>query len=57
MKYKYGKEIDISYSNLDNSGKLGLANTLDYVQDMTTEYFESFGSDNFTLKKYVEKFN
>lgn len=50
MKYKYNKELNISYSDLDNTGRLGLSNCICYVQDMITEYFESFGSDNFTLK-------
>lgn len=51
MKYEYKKEHMISYSEIDRSGRLGLVNTIMLVQDMMTEYFGTFHSDNITLKR------
>lgn len=48
---KYSKPITILYTQVDKTGFLGLEKALDIVQDNTTEFFESIGSDNLRLRK------
>ncbi|MBO7377490.1 MAG: hypothetical protein J6U35_01275 [Clostridia bacterium] len=50
MKYEFQKEFCANYSTLDHSMRQGLTSCFMWQQDMLTEYFESFGSDNITLK-------
>lgn len=50
MKYEYSKEIVLPYSEMDSTAHLSLMSALNYVQNMTTEYFEKMGTDNFTVK-------
>lgn len=51
MKYTYSKDIIISYSLVDRTGKLGLFELMNLTQDMVTEFCGSLGSDNGTLKE------
>ena len=51
MKYIYSKDIIISYSMVDRTGKLGLFELMNLTQDMVTEFCGSIGSDNGTLKE------
>lgn len=50
MKYEYKKEKSIAYSQCDKKIRLGLTNVFELVEDMATEYYGSFKSDNITLK-------
>lgn len=50
MKYEFQKEFCANYSTLDHSMRQGLTSCFMWQQDMLTEYFESFGSDNITLR-------
>ena len=50
MKYEYRKTFDISYSRCGRNMRLSPENAFSMVQDMNTEYFESFGSDNVSIK-------
>ena len=51
MKYKYKKEHEITYSEVDKDVKLGVVNSMNLAQDMMTTYFKTIGSDNYTVKK------
>ena len=51
MKTEYNKSYSVSYSNVAKNAQLSLVSAITLVQDMMTEYFESFGSDNIVLKK------
>jgi len=50
MKYEYNKSYDIDYTELDSNAKLSLTSSVSLVQNMVTEYFESFKSDNLRIK-------
>lgn len=50
MKLEYKKEYKISYTEVDQNLKLGLVEAMTLPQNMVTEYFESFKSDNIVLK-------
>ena len=50
MKYEYKKEFRANFSALDQSMRQSITSCFSWQQDMLTEYFESFGSDNITLK-------
>ncbi|MBQ7224144.1 MAG: hypothetical protein IJX06_01145 [Clostridia bacterium] len=51
MQYDYKKEIVITYSEMDSSGVLSLQNALLISQDVASEYLESMGSGNGTLRQ------
>ncbi len=50
MKYDYRKSFDISYSRGDRWLDLSLVDAVSIAQEMNTDYFRTFGSDNFTIK-------
>lgn len=49
MKYDYKKEVTLHYSEIDSSAHFSLVSSLNYIQNMSTEYFATMGTDNFTL--------
>ena len=49
MKYDYKKEFTLHYSEIDSSAHFSLVSSLNYIQNMSTEYFATMGTDNFTL--------
>ena len=49
MKYDYQKEFILHYSNIDSSAHISLVSALNYIQDMSTEFFQTMKTDNFTL--------
>ena len=51
MLYKFNRHFDISYSRVDSFLKLGPIEAFNMAQEMNTEYFKSFGSDNAFLRK------
>ena len=51
MKAEYSKKHLITYTEINQTGQLDLASSFNLVQDMMTEYFESFKSDNIRLTK------
>ena len=51
MKYEYSKKHKMTYSEMDKNANLSLISAIMLVQDMTTEYFGSFGGDNITVRK------
>ncbi len=51
MKIEYKKNHAITYTEVDQEGKLDLISAFNLVQNMMTEYFDSFKSDNLRLKK------
>ncbi len=51
MKVEYKKEYKINYTEVDQNLKLGLVEAMTLPQNMVTEYFESFKSDNIILKE------
>ena len=51
MKYTYSKTFNLSYTELDKKAGLNAINAITIVQDVMTEYFESFRSDNLRIKK------
>lgn len=51
MKYEYKKEDIISYSECDKKIRLGLVNIFNLAEDVSTEYYGTFKSDNITLRK------
>lgn len=50
IKLEYKKDYKISYTEVDQNLKLGLVEAITFPQNMVTEYFESFKSDNIVLK-------
>lgn len=50
MKVDYKKEYKVSYTEVNQNLKLGLVEAMTLPQNMVTEYFESFKSDNIVLK-------
>lgn len=51
MIYNYDRDFLTSYSLLDRSERLGLAESMDLNQDSVTEFFRTMGTDNITIKK------
>jgi len=49
MKYDYEKEFILHYSSIDSTAHLSLVSALNYIQDMSTEFFQTMKTDNFTL--------
>lgn len=49
MKYDYKKEVTLHYSEIDSSAHFSLVSSLNYIQNMSTEYFATMKTDNFTL--------
>ncbi|MBR1540233.1 MAG: hypothetical protein IJ629_03565 [Clostridia bacterium] len=49
MKYDYIKEFTLHYSEIDSSAHFSLVSCLNYIQNMSTEYFATMKTDNFTL--------
>ena len=49
MKYDYKKEFTLHYSEIDSSARFSLISALNYIQNMSTEYFATMGTDNFTV--------
>lgn len=49
MKYYYRKEVTLHYSEIDSTAHFSLISVLNYIQNMSTEYFATMGTDNFTL--------
>ena len=50
MKIEYTKNHSITYTEVNQEGKLDIVSGFNLVQNMMTEYFESFKSDNIRLK-------
>ena len=50
MKIEFSKERTISYSEIKQRGEMDIISAFNMVQDILTEYFESFESDNLRLK-------
>ena len=51
MIYDYKRDFLISYTGLDSKAEFNLVYAIEFVQNMMTEYFESFKSDNLRIKK------
>lgn len=51
MKYTNEKEFTLSYTGLDNNAELNTLYAIELAQNLMTEYFGSFKSDNLRLKK------
>lgn len=51
MKYTCEKEFTLSYTGLDNNAELNTLYAIELAQNLMTEYFGSFKSDNLRLKK------
>lgn len=49
MKYDYQKEFILHYSEIDSSAHFSLVSCLNYIQNMSTEFFATMKTDNFTL--------
>ena len=49
-KYIYSKNYVINFTEVGEDAKLNLTSAINLAQNMTGEYFESFGSDNLTLR-------
>lgn len=52
MKYSCEKEFTLSYTGLDNNAELNTLYAIELAQNLMTEYFGNFKSDNLRLKKY-----
>ena len=50
MKVDYKKNHSVNYTEVDEEGKLDIVSSFNLVQNVMTEYFESFKSDNIRLK-------
>lgn len=50
MKIEYEKNHSVTYTEVDEEGKLDIASSFNLAQNVMTEYFESFKSDNIRLK-------
>ena len=51
MKYTNEKEFTLSYTGLDNNAELNTLYAIELAQNLMTEYFGNFKSDNLRLKK------
>lgn len=51
MKYTCEKEFTLSYTGLDNNAELNTLYAIELAQNLMTEYFGNFKSDNLRLKK------
>ncbi len=51
MNIEYTKKHAVTYTELNQTGELELVSAFNLVQNVMTEYFESFKSDNMRLKK------
>ena len=51
MKYTCEKEITLSYTGLDSNAELNTLYAIELAQNLLTEYFGTFKSDNLRLKK------
>lgn len=51
MEKEYSRDFLISYTDVDTKLQLSLVNSICLVQNMMTEYFVAFGSDNITLRR------
>ena len=51
MKIEYNKKHAITYTEVNQQRKLDIVSAFNLVQNMMTEYFESFKSDNIRLKE------
>ena len=51
MKYTCEKEFTLSYTGLDNKAELNTLYAIELAQNLMTEYFGNFKSDNLRLKK------
>ena len=51
MKVEYKKNHSITYTEVNQEGKLDIVSSFNLVQNVMTEYFESFKSDNIRLKE------
>ena len=49
MKYTYKRQREVLYSETDRELSLGVIGCFDITQDMITAFFETIGSDNYTL--------
>ena len=54
MKYTHTKTLKLPYYLTNSLGELSLDGLFNLHQDMVTEYFKTFGMDNFTMK---DKYN
>ncbi len=50
MKVEYTKNHMVNYTEVNQEGKLDIISSFNLVQNVMTEYFESFKSDNIRLK-------
>lgn len=50
MKIEYEREYQVNYTEVDQNLKLALVDSITLQQNMGTEYFESFKSDNVILR-------
>ena len=50
MKVEYEKILPVTYSDLGTNLEMDVVSSFNFVQNVMTEYFESFGSDNIVLK-------
>ncbi|MBP5469314.1 MAG: hypothetical protein J6Z11_08730 [Candidatus Riflebacteria bacterium] len=51
MKYSCEKEFTLSYTGLDNNAELNTLYAIELAQNLMTEYFGNFKSDNLRIKK------
>ena len=51
MKYTCEKEFTLNYTGLDNNAELNTLYAIELAQNLMTEYFGNFKSDNLRLKK------
>ena len=51
MNIEYTKKHAVTYTELNQKGQLDLVSAFNLTQNIMTEYFESFKSDNMRLKK------
>lgn len=51
MKYEYKKNYEVAYSQTDKNANLKLVNAAEFFEDIETEYYGTFNSDNITLER------
>ena len=51
MKYTCEKEFTLNYTGLENNAELNTLYAIELAQNLMTEYFGNFNSDNLRLKK------
>ncbi len=51
MKYTCEKEFSLNYTGLDNNAELNTLYAIELAQNLMTEYFGTFKSDNLRIKK------